>query len=204
MRSHRLAVPTLACLSMLLAVAPAAQATVTYSYTGNTYSHALFPYDLSDRVTVTLTLANPIPANATEFDVLPDLISYEMSDGVYVQTEANPAAIFLARVTTNSAGAIVGWGISVQNVTTNLAITCAGGVAAGFCNSARTEDLGFDVTEAVGIVTDAPGSWTGPPPAVPALGAAGRGALLLFLIVATSRHARQSAHDHLARTTRGR
>lgn len=156
------------------AALPAASS-VTYEYTGSTYTNVTQPWDTAMRVTATITFASPLAANAPLQDVTASVLGFHASDGVY---EAPPPSVFLhLEVATDSAQQIVAWFF-----TTPTACGREGQVAGcslyswGPQSLHRDQVILFDWHDvpAAFAETEIPGTWTlVPEPASALLAAAG-------------------------------
>jgi hypothetical protein len=107
----------LALLATLLLPLPLLAQTYNYTYTGNDFQDVagVFPptppYSTSDFVTVTFTLAAPLPDNqGIGTEVFP--LSWSVSDGVQSNTSADVSADAQFYFRTNGSGTILNWGIS--------------------------------------------------------------------------------------------
>lgn len=85
----------------------------TYTYTGDPYTSASGPYTTGERLTGTLTTANPLPPFLPLTDITPAITSLSFDDGVAVRTLANS---FLCNVSvaTDGTGRIARWVISLR------------------------------------------------------------------------------------------
>jgi hypothetical protein len=92
---------------------PLATQPTTYTYTGDPYTGATAPYVLGDRLTGTLTTANPLPAFLPFTDITGAITSISFDDGVAVRTLAN-SFLCTVRVATDGAGNITRWQISLR------------------------------------------------------------------------------------------
>jgi hypothetical protein len=103
----RISIIALACL--FLSATGARADTFTYTYTGNDFTTFSGPYTGSDKVTGTVVLSAPLPANlppTTDETAL--LVSYSFSDGVQTLTNLNSAADVFS-FETSATGAIDSW-----------------------------------------------------------------------------------------------
>ena len=151
-------------------------ADITYTYTGNPFTSVTGPpYNTSDRVTGTVTLASPLGINLP-FGTAVTPLAFSFSDGVQTITNlnANPGSIF--EFGTGPTGAITGWGIGVDtgavlppdSITTFLPFDPLSAFDRGHL-------AGFSTP--TGQVSDNPGVWT----TVPAVSDTGSTLALLFL-----------------------
>ncbi len=94
----------------------------TYQYVGNTFQNSEIlpppiteygrtvnwtPYTTSDRVTLTFTLAAPLPAGLVLTDITSQILSFSISDGV--NTIYSPSTPYIAKVATDASGTITQW-----------------------------------------------------------------------------------------------
>ncbi|HTU52569.1 MAG TPA: PEP-CTERM sorting domain-containing protein [Acetobacteraceae bacterium] len=93
----------------------AARADVTYTYTGNDFTSATFPYTTSDSVTGSITLTSALADNISSFTFEPSasIVSFSFSDGQQTITNANATTDQFA-FETNSSGDIIGWELTVD------------------------------------------------------------------------------------------
>jgi len=144
----------LGCL--LVWIASPATADVIYQYTGNPFTTVTPPYTTSDFVSVSLTLAEPLPPN---FDGSPAIVNLTMNDGVQTLSSSSntgdcPQTICL-ELLTDGAGGIIGWSVF-------LGTTFTGGhsaisTAAGLPVILFTDEGGN--LEGSGVNSDSPGKW---------------------------------------------
>jgi hypothetical protein len=155
----------LAATGFIVSSSSPAWATAIYTYTGKPFTNAVAPYTTSDRVTFTMVLTNPLPANSN-FEISPspsDQISITISDGVQTISHAPWVGCDGATFTTGAGGNIVGWGILMYG----------GGQSCDFANdphietnvagfrSNTTTDFGVAGPAAVTASNqDVPGTWT--------------------------------------------
>jgi hypothetical protein len=85
----------------------------TYTYTGDLYTAATAPYTLSDRLTGTMTTANPLPPFLPLTDITGALTSLAFDDGVAVRTLAS-SFLCSVQVATDGAGNITRWQIMLR------------------------------------------------------------------------------------------
>jgi hypothetical protein len=83
-------------------MAQPASASVIYEYTGNDFTIVSGSYTTAMKVTVTLTLAQPLLASQTFLDVVPE--SYSFNDGVQTLTTGGQF-----RFSTDASGSITAW-----------------------------------------------------------------------------------------------
>lgn len=107
--------------AILLAVACASvQAQATYQYTGQTFTDAEAPYTTSDRITGAFELSEPLMPFMIGGDISAELVDFSFTDGQQTRTPAN-SSICAFSITTDGAGDIVGWGITLREAPTPAA-----------------------------------------------------------------------------------
>jgi hypothetical protein len=89
-----------------LAAASVQAVPTTYVYTGNFFNIVNAPYTTSDRVTATVELASPLPANMSLGSVTP--LAFSFSDGVQTITNLTADVTFFT-FQTDAAGEITAW-----------------------------------------------------------------------------------------------
>jgi hypothetical protein len=153
-------------------------ASITYTYTGNSFTDVTGPYSTSDMVTGFVTFSSPLAANLPLTAETPTAFSF--SDGVQTITSANATSTDFI-FATGKHGEIVEWLIEVET---------SGGVdliESGDEGPGTSEDIGLmDVGR--GFNSGNPGVWTGGGASVPDSGAT---SLLLLASVTTLVVARQ-------------
>jgi hypothetical protein len=169
MNFKNLAIATAAALTPSIAVldVPAANANVILTYTGNDFTSVTSPYTTSDKVTASITLANPLGDNLNLAPVTP--LAFSFNDGVQTLTQNNAGESFA--FTTNSTGVITNWDvfaaqqISIAPTDFNQIVTSNAATPDGIADSA--DDLSIF---AFASNSDNPGTWTETmttPPVVP-------------------------------------
>jgi len=181
---------TILVLIAMLGAAGNAAADVIYTYVGETYTDIVdLPrpdgtFDTSMRVTGTFVLENALAPNTPLTDFSADVKSFSFSNGRFTLTNLDPAMQFgVFSLSTNAAGAIDSWAISVQQIDTfgplkrdviaqtlnapdflgvedrGQLVVCSEFDPPGICHTLADE----------GIVEGAPGTWSQsePPPPVP-------------------------------------
>jgi hypothetical protein len=88
----------------------AARADVVYDYTGADFTSVTGPYTTSDSVTGSFTVASPLEDNLNLLIITP--VSFSFSDGQQTLTNANAASEF--HISTDAAGDVTGWIISIE------------------------------------------------------------------------------------------
>jgi MYXO-CTERM domain-containing protein len=141
----------------------AAHANVILSYTGNDFTFVTTPYTDTDRVTATITLAQPLGDNLNLSSVTP--LAFSLDDGVQTITNAQPIAASVFQYTTNATGAITAWHVDVLVQTSQVVFPEIDSLNEP---SVNVFDLGKISTGAFGSNSASPGSWTETNVAVPA------------------------------------
>jgi hypothetical protein len=95
----------------------AANANVILTYTGNDFTTLSPPgppsnYTATDKVTASITLANPLGDNLNLASVTP--LAFSLNDGVQTITDASSLAVKEFLFSTDSAGAITAWVVEVR------------------------------------------------------------------------------------------
>jgi len=148
---------------------------VIYSYTGD-YFNEFYDnnpsdgptYDASMRVTVTLELESPFPADPTGpgcCHIWVDPISYTISDGVNIVTEATNPVFKLFGFTVDANAAITDWLIQVQTRDSSSMEDYSNIVTVNSLAANQALDIGGTYIytgspSAYAKVSDAPGTWT--------------------------------------------
>jgi MYXO-CTERM domain-containing protein len=153
----------------------AAHADVILTYTGNDFTFFTAPYSATDKVTASITLANPLGDNLNLTPVTP--LAFSLSDGVQTITNAPTTTSSIFEFTTDATGTISGWEVTAEiNVQQNEVMTAN--------NPISVIDEGLMFPNLIAVVHDA-GSWTtsvSPVPAPPLSNLAALGVLgLAFL-----------------------
>jgi hypothetical protein len=154
-------------MGMVLLGLSAAHANVILTYTGNDFTIFSAPYTGTDKVTASITVANPLGDGFTGA-VSP--LAFSLNDGV--QTITNTSGPFITETfdfNTGPTGTITSWGVDVQGSLTGEIITLALSAAPGGIDSGT---LGG----AEGVISNKPAGWTisavvPEPPTVSVLGA---------------------------------
>lgn len=158
----------ISCAVGMLTAVTVHAATITYTYTGNSFTDVSGPYTTSDTVTGFVTFNSPLGANMPLTAETPTAFSF--SDGVQTITSANATSTDFI-FTTGHSGEIVGWLVEVET---------SGGVdliESGNEGPGTSEDIGLmDVGR--GFNTSNPGVWTGGGASVP-----DSGSTILLLLV---------------------
>jgi hypothetical protein len=102
----------LGCAALLSFSATVNAAVTTYTYTGSSFTSATSPYTTNDSVTGSITLANALASNLTNFTtVVPT--SFSFSAGVSTLTNATPNVGSLFAFKTDAFGDISQWQIAI-------------------------------------------------------------------------------------------
>jgi len=163
----------------------AAQASVTYSYTGNTFSDANPPYTTSDKVTGFITLPTALAPNLTSYTtVVPTAFSF--SDGVDTITNTTPGAGSQFFFKTDASGNITFWGATTY-VGSTYSFSISTVNAPGVYGTYDLSQHGGG-TQA-GQSLNNPGTWTSAPVPEPEAGALVLAGLTLVAAAALHRKA---------------
>jgi hypothetical protein len=156
---------------LVLSLSTPAWANAIYTYTGNPFTNVQPTYTTADRVTVTMTLTNPLGPNLSASDVTPNLVALSMSDGLQTIDLTTPGLTgTIATFSTDPSGNISLW---------NVALTLDTGPFGNCCSQIGTEnDINpkdgtpimqddasagnppGSVFEALGSNSNAPGQWS--------------------------------------------
>jgi len=110
MNFTKLATGAALALGIALLSSPAAKANVILAYTGNVFTVFSAPYTGTDKVTASITLANPLGDNLNFVPVTP--LAFSMSDGEQTLTNETTLHATNFAFSTDSTGAISLWVIS--------------------------------------------------------------------------------------------
>jgi len=143
-------------LAVVILSAAAVQAVpTTYVYTGNFFTIVVPPYTTSDRVTATVELASPLPANMSLGSVTP--LAFSLSDGVQTITNLTAEGSFFT-FQTGAAGEITAWVAQAFSNSGLQAIDTLFAPAGNFDDGV----LGFDPQ--IGLISASisgePGTWS--------------------------------------------
>jgi hypothetical protein len=92
-----------------------AHAETLYNYTGNVFDASTTPYSASNRVTGSMTLAQPLKNNVTE-SVTP--VAFTFTDGKQTISNSSPLDPnnTLFKFTTDATGNVINWAVDVEIV----------------------------------------------------------------------------------------
>ncbi len=178
----------------ILALGSGAVADVTYTYTGNAFDTIVSDdtppsgsYTTSMSVDISLTLAQPIPANASNLVVSDQVLAYSFSDGRHTIDDGGTV---LFAVSTDGDGEIVDWVATVESAVGPQSVDIGSNTNSDLDYGSVIEGGGTDAATATGNF----GTWEATvvqPPPVPALGfpalLALAGAIAVLGSVVTSR-----------------
>jgi hypothetical protein len=99
-------------IAMVAFCAASADASVTYDYTGNDFTQVTSPYTISDNITGSFTLANPLGSNLT-FPTPVTPLAFTFSDGVQTISQATTGVTASFDFSTDGAGGIASWQIEI-------------------------------------------------------------------------------------------
>jgi hypothetical protein len=146
--------------------AQAAMADTTYTYTGNDFTYAEGPFSTSDFVSGSFTVAAPLPDDLPYTNITSDLIGFSFSDVPGNFPFAFPGTAFLNStfsVSTDSAGHIAQWDISIQQ----FSYPYAADLISTANSPTEVEDFGGAVEIGHADVVDDPGTWSNATPPTP-------------------------------------
>lgn len=138
-----------------------AHADVILTYTGNDFTTFFAPYTATDKVTASITLANPLGDNLNLKDEIP--LAFSLNDGQQTLTDTPPGISFRSlsfEFSTDASGAIIGWNV--------YAIPDADRIIQTTDDFIGTFDTSTLANGADARINDDPGSWTVMTVAVPA------------------------------------
>lgn len=123
----------------------AAQATVQYTYDGNTYTSASLPYTTAMKIAGSFDVAGAgLDGDLLDADVSGLLSAFSFSDGVFSYANTNPdIGITKFEATTDISGALTGWHIILEFV--------AGNNAATFMRTLFNPSLGVGIDNALEV-----------------------------------------------------
>lgn len=165
MNFKNLAIASAATLASSIAVLglPSANANVILTYTGNDFtsfielSPVTNPYTTSDKVTATITLANPLGPSLDLAAVAP--LAITMNDGVQTLTQNN--SFGSVQFSTDSTGVITNWDvflfmpIGIGGTISNLILTSNAATPDGIVDRAEFAFIGAFASN-----SGNPGTWT--------------------------------------------
>jgi MYXO-CTERM domain-containing protein len=138
-----------------------AHADVILTYTGNDFTQFTAPYTGTDKVTASITLANPLGDNLNLAPVTP--LAFSLSDGVQTLTNDTPSLDTSFEFSTNAMGVIDGWFVRLIDTSggpPNIFTATESGAVMDFAAA-----ISFTATGSNG---NDPGTWTSTSVAVPA------------------------------------
>ena len=100
-------------MGVVCAWAPGANATVTYTYTGNHYTYASGVFNYSDRITGSVVFATVLRGNLVNQTVAP--VTFSFSDGYDTITQATAVGVTFEDFTTSVSGAITQWAVILND-----------------------------------------------------------------------------------------
>lgn len=101
----------------------------TYRYNGNPFTFVQGPYTTFDFVSITMTLRQPLPPNASDFAANTEILTFSATDGVIVVDGSN-STFLSARFDTDENGIPTEWAFDARISGSDLVRTCQFG--AGF------------------------------------------------------------------------
>jgi MYXO-CTERM domain-containing protein len=161
MKFSRLVFGAVIAQGLALLSSPAAHAHVILTYTGNDFTFFIVPYTSTDKVTASITLANPLGDNLNLAPVTPRVFS--LSDGVRTLSEVDPSISGIFEFSTNAAGMITEWDVEASRT----------GGPANFIATQDVPGMIIDIAVLIpvgshmGSVLNDPGVWTASSAAVP-------------------------------------
>jgi hypothetical protein len=151
MNFTKLATGAALALGIALLSSPAAKANVILAYTGNVFTVFSAPYTGTDKVTASITLANPLGDNLNFASVTP--LAFSLSDGVQTITnELTQRASFI--FSTDSTGTIILWNVAA------FTPTSTSDEIATINNIRTTADFTVRSGPIESSVNNDPGTWT--------------------------------------------
>lgn len=140
---------------MIAVCAPSIQADTTYTYTGNDFATAIFPYSTGDRITGYFTVPTTLVAGLSQTEINPT--SYSFMDGLNTLNNTNSFIIDFLLSTDPTTDAFTGWSIF---------LTSGIGLSSPFPSldtevfpSVQSDDV-RDTSTVQAFVDDNPGTWT--------------------------------------------
>jgi len=139
---HHFLTFSLLSAAVMCSLVSTARAAATYTYVGDNYTNAGGgSYTISMSVSGDFTFASPLASNLSNFNALPSIVSFTLTDGVQVYSETGSFAFTEFRVSTNAFGGITAWAVEFSKVPGGLPagtgiVTCntnPGIISAGIC-----------------------------------------------------------------------
>lgn len=103
----------LPCLVAVMMITAPALAQVTYSFTGEPFTHADPPYTLGDRIVGSVELAGVLPPLMPLTDIAALLLDFTFTDGIQTRVSGN-TNVCTFEVATDAVGNIVHWYVSLR------------------------------------------------------------------------------------------
>jgi PEP-CTERM motif len=155
---------------------PAAHAGVILTYTGNDFTSFNVPYTSTDKVTASITLANPLGDNLNLAQVTP--LAFSLSDDVRTISDATPSFAGTFNFSTDATGMITEWDVEASRTFG----------PADFISTQNTPGTIIDIAVLIPVglhmasVPDDPGIWTTTIPEPSTVSVLGTGLLGLGLL----------------------
>lgn len=155
-------------------VSGAALGQVTYDYTGSDFTAAVAPFTTFESLTGSVTLASALAGNDNLEQVSPTAFSFSVGGQAISNLTAGVTDQF--RFTTNAAGAITAWALSIEDPTLNYSTFSTG------TNTAADDVLDVQGSPTILADTQTAGTWTLQPVAAPEIESASAASGLTLLI----------------------
>jgi hypothetical protein len=140
-------------------VSGAALGQVTYDYTGSDFTAAVAPFTTFESLTGSVTLASALAGNDNLEQVSPTAFSFSVGGQAISNLTAGVTDQF--RFTTNAAGAITAWALSIEDPTLEYSTFSTG------TNTASDDVLDVQGSPTILADTQTAGTWALQPVAVP-------------------------------------
>jgi len=108
-------------VALLCGSSSTAHALATYTYAGNDFTQAQYPFSTSMSLNGTVNLSSALGGNLSGFDVIPLVVNFTVANGVGVFTEADSYNLTQFLVDTNASGDIVNWQVVFWKEGTSVA-----------------------------------------------------------------------------------
>jgi hypothetical protein len=161
MKSRTLAAPMTLMLGLACLGSAAARADVTYTYTGNPFTSVTRPYTLTDSITGSFVLSQPLADNLAETEIFP--LSFSFYDGQEVLSNTTSETTSVFDVATNAAGTIDAWDISMRQASSGIGINTTDDMT-GTNDSVTAQGI---IVLTLASNVDDPGTWMVAPTVVP-------------------------------------